>query len=110
MKFEDLTGPKLKKALDAKRVRLTYHNRQNGGTGNFGFVIIFGDKTKDYKEDRNEKWFRIDGDYNSEKTIRHLSFGSYSGGGARGLEDMSWLELVAYMKDYVKKSINMKEY
>ena len=38
----DLTGPKLKKLLGAKRAKMRWHNKNKSG-GNFGFDIMYGD-------------------------------------------------------------------
>jgi hypothetical protein len=73
--IKTLQGVYLKNLLGAKRVQKTYHNHNKSG-GNFGFVIVMNNKKLSHRDD-GEKWYRLDGEHNTEGEITHLNFSDY---------------------------------
>ena len=71
--FMDLmTGPNIKKSLNAKRANMRYHNKNKSG-GNFGMNV--------YLEPGN---YEFNGDYNTRGEIVRLTFAPmYQGVGVR---------------------------
>jgi len=71
MKITELNGRKLKSLIEGcTSAGFIYHNKHKDGSGNFGIYLdIQGNK------------YRLDGEYNSNKTITSLRFGKYGGAG-----------------------------
>lgn len=108
-----LKGTQLRKDLKATRVCMSYHNKHKDGSGNFGFVIVFDlGGLKDVgcgMKAPNERWFQISGDYTPNKECYHLSFGNYSRPIISLPNEWSYLEILAYMSQFITKSISEKE-
>jgi len=67
IKIQDLKGIEIKKNLSLKSAKKSYENKHKDGSGNFGFVLIT----------KNKDWFRIDGEYNTNKEVSGLKFSCY---------------------------------
>jgi hypothetical protein len=100
--LNELSGVTLRNALNASRVRMSYHNKHKDGSGNFGFVIVFEHEgVKDAGcgiTVPNETWFQLSGSYNAQKEIYSLDFGDYARPIGRIPRDFSFGELKTYME------------
>lgn len=109
----ELTGVKLRKDLNATRVRMTYHNKHKNGSGNFGFVVVYAHEgTKDAgcgMTVPNEDWFSLSGNYNTIKQIWGLTFGDYSRPIIAIPQDWSYESLLDYAKRFIEEQKKIKE-
>ena len=114
MRFEELSGNRLKKALEATRTVKSYHNKHVDGSGNFGFVIVFkrSDALKDVgcgMKVADEKWYNLHGNYTTDKTIYGLSFGDYASAGASIPNEWNFRQLIDFAKRFIIQNEHLNE-
>jgi len=66
VKLVEFKGWKLKRDLGVDRAQRIYHNKLADGSGNFGYLILKGDK-----------WFRIDAEYSPSHEITWISISTF---------------------------------
>jgi hypothetical protein len=105
MNLDALSGCIIRKALNASRVRMSYHNKHVDGSGNFGFVVVFEKGgVKDIgcgMTAPNESWYNLHGQYNSQKQVYGLSFSPYSTAGARLPDDWTRTQVFDYCARFI---------
>lgn len=107
--LNELSGVILRNALNASRVRMSYHNKHKYGSGNFGFVIVF--EKAGFKDVGcghtmpNESWFQISGAYTPLKQVYGCSFGNYS----RPINKIPLSWTFRQLKEYMLKFIDQHE-
>jgi hypothetical protein len=110
--LSELSGNKLKADLKASRVNKSYHNKHKNGSGNFGFVIVYElEGLKDVgcgMKVPNEEWFQLSGDYDSNKKLYHLDFGTYARPINRIPIEYNYDRLKAYMEEFIKEYLKLK--
>lgn len=74
-----LTGKRLKNALGADRVKKRYENKHVDGSGNFGYVVVMP---------KHDRYYTIDGEYNSDRKITELRIGTF---GTQTIEDEPYI-------------------
>lgn len=92
MKINELNGRKMKKDIvDCSRCIKRYHNKHVDGSGNFGFTVVVRDK-----------WFTIDGNYDSEGNVHSLSYGLYAYGTRKTKADDDYNTFIAKFNKMVE--------
>ena len=93
IKINELKGTTLKNDLGLLRAIKRYQNKHVDKSGNFGFTLVI-------EKDKNEVWFTLDGDYNTNQEIRKLElsfFGSY-----KAEHEKEYNKLSLYFQDILK--------
>lgn len=93
IKINELKGTTLKNDLGLLRAIKRYQNKHVDKSGNFGFTLVL-------EKDKNEVWFTLDGDYNTNQEITHLNlsfFGSY-----KTEHEKEYNKLSLYFQDILK--------
>lgn len=110
MNLDVLSGSTLRKALNASRVRMSYHNKHKDGSGNFGFVIVYEhDGVKDAgcgMTVANESWFQLSGAYTGQKQVYGLTFGTYSRPISRIPNEWTYQQVLDYMLRFIEQAEN----
>ena len=100
VKIEDIKGHRIKKDLQGKEIPINrvikrYHNKHKDGSGNFGFTIRV-------KDDNDETWHTMDGEYNSNGEITILEISNFQYSNRKPLSTESYEAFIGDLERYFK--------
>lgn len=95
MAVREFSGRGLKRDLGLRLARSQWSNPHKDGSGNFGFVLV----------GRDNKWYTLSGEYDSQGRVTGLRIGPYGYGGrdpAKIPRDATYREALRIVREYIE--------